>query len=297
MDYNALFESGCLVDLNIHEWRPMAKLTPKEIGIPDTDSVRRALSLPSVRMLDKDHIAPIVRTGTELRRALEHMSIDFPIRGMRFVPYHKYEEMENRLFEIKAKRFAAVDDFLKVYAEAREEGLATVKNAIMDATKNDIYITDQVLSELQDRFPDPSEMHELFRVSWTPVALASPNVGNVTAHVGQCVKDMLQNLRDQLDESAVNIGKLVQSGGKLHGRSAATARALCTRLRSLNVLGDEALDHAIAWYEGLITQAETGGPNIANELEDMRQALAETTEEAIAAAKEALTKPKRKVVL
>jgi len=292
-----LFSQGTLVDLTVGVWAGLLRVRPEDLGIERTAAVAKALTFGHERLVAKNFLDPIRRQETEARQAVTAFSIAFPlISGSRYVPKARRERLDARLQEIKAQFDAEVEKFVEDYDSHKTEMHSTIRKALNDAARNPAAV-DRAMGRIDAAYPTAAKVREMMYMTWNFFSISAPKDGSVgvgenTVH--DCIADMVGKLREEIDDKLEDVLKLVARGGKLTQKTYNSAKAVCDRLESLNIFGDQGLATAINRMRNVINQAsgygtdqkDAAGAVLASGLEPIRAELQKSSEDAVKAAAE-----------
>jgi len=299
LTWNDLFLSGSIVDLATSKWRGRVRLQPKDLGIPDSDAVASALTLGTNRLAPVEAYDEINEIHARARRHVDHHSIPFGfVRGARYVPDRNIAELSALLKSAREDFDRAVEAFVSRYDEIKASQLPIITQALRDAART-TEAADAALARMLDEYPSADDVRKKFNLSWNVYAISGPRVDGAAAamedersSVRSVVRDMIVDLRQEVIDKLGDVLSLIQKGGKLQQKSIDSALSVLDHIDRVNVLGDMTLfDHVgklRTALNGLDSDARVSDAQVTG-LQDIRQALSSSIEEAVAAAEAKLS--------
>jgi hypothetical protein len=299
LTWDDLFIAGSVIDLRTRKWRARAALTPRDLGIEDTDAVSQALALGAHRLAPNDAFGRVNEIHARARRAVESASVNFSlIVGARYVPEANIAGLAAQLRDCKESFRIAVNDFMASYEEVKRAMLPVLHQALRDAAKTPdaaLAAYDRLVAE----YPSASEVREKFELAWNIYAIKGPKKEGAQAslqseaeEVRSAVREMIKELREDVRLKLAEVLALIAKGGKLQTRSIQSAMTVLDHIDRTNVFGDEDLRRQVAGLRAALREINTDEDvpetTIAG-LESVRTALAQNIEEAVAAAEQKLT--------
>jgi len=291
-----LFLSGSLIDLDISFWDGLVRLRPEDLGVHRTEDVKTALTFGHERLVSKGHLKALRDLAYEARKLVTENSVTFRlVPGARYLPKSRRASIDRRLEDIRERFGAAVEKFCHEYPSYQEAMRGILRRAITDAAKHED-VVEVTLQRLAGQYPTVEKLRAAFAISWKIFSIAAPQDGEGTGDEGssvtEAVRDMIKELRAEVATKTKDLLSLVAKGGKLTEKTWRSARAVCDRLESMNVFGDEALSAAITRLRNVVAQAaqrDDAGDVIAEGLSTVEADLNKNIEEAAAAAADRLT--------
>src|SRR4051812_1170605 len=116
LGWNDLFFTGSVVDLAVSVWGARIQIKASDLGIEDSEEVRKALSLGSHRLVPPESLTAISAAAGKAQRAVDHHSLNFAlIRGARYVPDTALPPLLEKLRVAREEFHGAVSAFLETY--------------------------------------------------------------------------------------------------------------------------------------------------------------------------------------
>lgn len=252
LTWSDLFTAGSMFNLHTGAWDRMATIKPTDLGVPDTDEVRQALTRLSMRLLPDEYIKPLRNIINGAKMKLESKTAYFPlIRGARFVPTSSREELENDLSAMRENLKRTVEDLIENYEKAKREQYPILVKAIQTTAKTP-ESAQLLIARIPEFYPSSQSLRERFYIRWQVFSLSAPIDGAVgtdiekeATDVKDALRRMLERLRKDLDKRVGEISDLVMNGGKITKRTYNSTTRLCDRIDSITkTLADPALIRA-----------------------------------------------------
>ena len=298
VNWNDLFLTGSIVDIEMSMWRARTKIQPQDLGIEDSAEVSKVLSLGCHRLAPAKAFEDLNLISGQAWRALESHSLKFAmIRGARYVPNTNLETLLGKLRQYKKEYMDAVNKFMENYEKTKEEMLPIIEKALKDAARNEDAAR-MAFDRIKDEYPSSQEVREKFSFRWSVYAIQSPKskaaanaAQEETDSIKSVVRGMVEQLRTDVTTKITVLTDLIGKGGKVPKQSIESARALILRIESLNVMGDRVLDEQTRTLGRFLDALEddSQSPEIAMGLSDMRKQLEESVEQAVKEAEDRLT--------
>lgn len=291
-----LFCNGSLIDLDVKVWDGLVRLKAEDLGIPDTEEVKTALTFGHERLVPKGSLQEIRDKAYQARSEVDRFSIPFKlVPGSRYLPLSSRKELVEKLEVFKNQFLAAVNKFLEDYETNSAKQQEVLLKALTDASKNEA-VAERALARLRGLYPTNQELHEKFDLLWRTYSIAAPQDGTADGTEGNAIKEeiesMIDKLRERLTEKVKSILELVSRGGKITAKTYNSATKMCDRIMSLNMFGDAGLIAAVAAIREAVSaasnQEDGAGETLKNGLEHVEEELIRSREEAIAKAAERL---------
>lgn len=298
INWNDLFLTGSIIDIQFSSWRARAKIKPQDLGIEDSAEVAKVLSLGCHRLAPAKAFEQINLVAGQAKRSLEYHSLNFAmIRGARYVPNSQLQELLGKLREYKKEYTKAVDDFVENYEKVKEEMLPVIEKALKDAARHEDAARG-AFERIQAEYPTSDEVRSSFAMSWAVYAIQSPKSSAAknaaleeTDNIKGVVRGMVEQLRLEATEKLSTLSSLMAKGGKLPKQSIESAKAMVARIDQLNVVGDRVLSEQTRQLMRLLdaVEDEDQRDTVATGFEDIKKVLEESVEQAVKEAEEALT--------
>jgi len=286
-----LFANGSLIDLDVSIWDGLIRMRPEDLGIDRSEAVTAALTFGHQRLVPKETLQAIRDHAYKARQAVDGYSIPFRlVPGSRYLPKLNREIVQAELENLNNKFMAAVNQFLAEYEANKATQIVVLREALREAAK-DRSAVEPAMARIEREYPTEDQLRERFELSWKTYSIAAPQDGSANGNEGNVIKEelesMITRLREQLVERVRSIVELATRGGKITTKTYNSTEALCAKLESLNVFGDEGLASAIAAVRKAIAAAsatDAPGTPLIQGLEQVEKELAKSREDAIAAA-------------
>lgn len=294
--WDALFFQGSVVDLDITTWTARLGIKPSDLGIENTTEVRMALSLGSHRLAPKKSFDSILEIARDAKRVVEWHSINFPfIRGARYIPEKKMEQLMEKLRGLRSDFNAAADEYADRYDEIKAAMIPVIRKALLDAACDNI---DASMERILSQYPTRIEVRSKFKLSWNVYAIrgaksqaAAEAVEQESENVKSVVREMVVQLREEFTEKVAIIAKQVARGARLKGNTISSSREVLARIEEMNLFGDSDLSRQIDALRAVLDRAESMDKSgeLAPDLDSIQSALDVSLEEAVANAENYLT--------
>lgn len=298
MRWDDIFAAGNVFDITAKVWRARVKIQPKDLGIPATDEVRKALALGSHRLAPPGAFKAVNGAATRARRALDAFSVHFPlVQGGRFVPDRNTAQCVEALRAARQTFDDAADAFCERYAQIKAEQTPVLRAAILQATSDEA-ATDAAMARLEQEYPRAGDIRSMFTLDWSVLAITSPRsqaakeaIQGETDKVKSVVRDVVERMRADLGKRLDDLMSQIDRGGKIPKRSLEPTRKLLDRLEKLNFVNDGVLAGQIEAVRRLLDAAEDPeqAEAVGNGLAGAKRALGQGIEEAVAQAEAELT--------
>lgn len=299
LGWNDLFMSGSIVDLTTSIWRARIGLKAVDLGIEYSEDVQKALSLGSHRLAPAKAFERIMEPSRAAARAIDYYSLNFGlIRGARYVPDANLPKLLEQLRKYKQDFAAAVDDFVAGYDDMKATMLPIIEKAMIDAAKHPDAAA-RAFERVQAEYPSAEAVRGKFKLAWSIYAVqgakskvAAEAAADETDTIKDVVRDMVTQLRGDMQEKLADVLDLINKGGKLQERSIESALAVLDRVDSLNILGDEVLSDQVGALRSALQTVDRGkrvSDDFVVSLEGIKKTLEASVEEAVAAAEQNLT--------
>lgn len=298
MNWNDLFLTGSIIDIQFSSWRARAKIKPQDLGIEDSEEVAKVLSLGCHRLAPSKAFENINLIAGQAKRSLEYHSLNFAmIRGARYVPNSQLQELLGKLRDYKKEYTKAVEEFVENYEKVKEEMLPVIEKALKDAARHPDAARG-AFERIQAEYPTSEEVKASFAMSWAVYAIQSPKssaaktaAADETDNIKGVVRGMVEQLRADAMEKLTTLSSLMSKGGKLPKQSIDSAKAMIARIDQLNVVGDRVLSEQTRQLMRLLdaVEDEEQRESVAAGFEDIKKILDESVEQAVKDAEDALT--------
>lgn len=294
---DALFEQGSVIDLTVSTWAARARLTAEDLGFEPTSEVKKALSLGCHRLAPSEAFVEVNKAITDAEDAIWKCSVPFPlIRGARFVPNKKQDELATQLTSAQRRFTAAVEAFGIGYEEMQLKHRPVMETAMAEAAKTP-EAAKEAVKRLAGIYPSTLEVKKRFRMTWTAYNLTAPKSSVLSEgadEVQSIAASFVEGLRTEVKEKLVTLIKLAQDAGdtgKLNQRSLNSAIEVLDRVAEMNeFIGDSVLGRSVELLKKLLTMGKESNPlTLARELDEVGKAIEVSTENAIAEAEAKLT--------
>jgi hypothetical protein len=299
LQWSDLFTKGSIVDLDVRKWLAREKLSAVDLGIENTDDVKKAFSLGTHRLAPQEAFDGITRAVHMAQIAMAKYTMPFAlIRGARFAANDRLPLLFNDLRIAKDAFIDAVNVFCSNYEIIKATMLPVLEAALKDAarTPEAAYIA---LMRLQSEYPTRDEVASKFELSWSVYTLASATASEAKeAVVDDCnkiksvVRGMLESLRGEVSDKVINLINLASKGGKINKKSVNAAKEALDRAEDMNrMINDNVLRDQIGTLRALLdnTTSENNVASVIKSLETVKEALAIDVSAAIENAEKQLT--------
>lgn len=175
-----------LVTLRVHRWHGKDKAGEVDVRL-DGNTVGKRVSAPHWQLMPKKWAETFQAIESEARSTLDAYSIRSPIRGSRFVPLRKAEELFEKLSNIRAKLAKAADEFC-----THNEYEAMVKDLHIDLADS-AWVAQRHLPLLKD-------LRDKFGMDWFVIPIAEPGAA-ITENSSLYVKEAQATLNKVVMES------------------------------------------------------------------------------------------------
>lgn len=302
LTWKDLFDCGTIVHLTVGIWSGMVKVSPNDLGIPDTQEVRDVLTLGHERLVPKESLDRMRTISGEARKGVDNSSISFPlIIGGRFVPKNKRTVLEETLSYHRTLFEAAKLEFVANYNNYKETMKPKIRKALMDAT-SDSELVERALERISTKYPSSNKIVNKFKFEWKSFTISEPiddavasSVNSIETDVKDAINTMMKTLREEILEKVEHIKKMLTSGAKFTAKTLRASRDLFKKVRELNVFEDAKLMDTIAKFEkiliGIEPDKDTSDTMIS--LNELEEELKDSLENAVALASEKLAVGKR----
>jgi hypothetical protein len=298
MEWSDLFQSGSVVDLNVGYWRARVKITPEDLGIPNTDNVRAALNLGSHRLAPAEAFDGLHWAAGLATTAINKYTIPFAlIRGARFVPNASLALLRGELEAARAAFGKAADAFVEKYDDTRTSMEPVLREALQAAAHSP-EAAEVALMRLRSKYPTAQDVRRSFKLRWDVYVLASPTAKEAreearaaTEQVRSVVREMVESLRNEVRDKVANLVRIVSKGGRLGDASIAAANRVIERVREMNrTVGDPGLRESLTVLAKLLNASRAEGDALAlfQGLQAVEATLIADVDTAAAAAEAAL---------
>jgi hypothetical protein len=294
-----IWETGVLIDLEIHQWTGTSALDSSDLGLP---------ALPEIYQLGRKYLVPrhllreIQATAQRAYRTLEQYSVPFPVGRSRFVPLQAAPTLIGRLDAIRADFNQAVDRFIAAYAEvwsavmSREyEQAARAAYQIARATGalGDIH-EDDFVREYLDRtraaYPLPETVRSKFSMTYQAYQISAPEVASLgsAAHARELaatareayrrrveafLEDAVAELRARVAQACTEAAETLARSGTVTEHTLRALRAMVDNFRALNFVGDAEVERMLLQLQTNYLSAPARTLRETNAVPAMRAAL------------------------
>jgi len=298
--WDNLFLTGSVLDLDVSMWAARTKIKPADLGIEDSAEVHKVLSLGNHRLIPSEAFDEIRKAVGATKRTVDYYSLNFPfVRGARYVPENRMSALTERLRAHRETFNEAVDKFVSTYEQRKTEMLPIIEKALQDASRTStavVFALDRVKAE----YPNAQEVRSKFDMKWNIYAIRAPKSAataqaamDETENVKGIIRSMVGQLRDEFVEKVGAIMNAVAKAGKIPTSTIESAREVIQRIEDMNVLGDQELSDQCARFKNVIAKVETNGAytvrGASTDLTEIKQAITDSMEEAVADAEKNLT--------
>jgi len=289
-----LFATGSLVDLDVSMWDGLVRIRPADLGIPETDEVKRALTFGHERLVGKAALQEIRDHCYNARRKIDDYTLAFDlIPGSRFIPKSQREALHKFLEDAHGKFQAAANKFLAGYAEERRKQQEVLRKALLAATDGQVEIVDRAMARITALYPGETTLRYKFNMTWQFFSIAAPQDGTASSDgsaegdaLRRSLGGMVDKLRERLAAKVHAIMDLAQKGGRITAKTYNSANRLLDRLVELNVFGDPGLSETIAAVRLALNTAqssENGAAALVTGLQNVEAKMTKSRDEAIKA--------------
>lgn len=304
ISWNDLFTQGTLIDFSVHLWRARIRLTAEDLGIDDTEDVKKAFSFGCHRLAPAKAFESINSCVNSWTTAIEEHSFAFPLlRGVRYVPDGQVRELQRKL-DLYLREFnICVGEFIEDYDRMMHEMLPTLEQALHDAAKS-TEAANSAYSRVIQEYPSAAKVALKFGLEWNffSISLPSSKDAAVTAksaipQVQKVVASMIEQLRTELSDKVANLISLAQktqSGSARHKNgfgkaSKESAFSVLEKVDRLNVLGDSVLKEQTEMLRSMLTADNADINTTVRALDRIKSNLESDIEEAAEVAEKRLT--------
>lgn len=153
-----LTREGVLLKASISYWRGHKKLQAEDLGLKRQDVSDRLISLGHKRLLPKESLAALALVESRTHALIEHNTFPF-LHGLgHFLPNARMPEMLDQLRELENQFWAAKAEFLRHYAELRQQ--AAAEWAAMAGKL--VAHPEQLVASIEASFPYPQHMDRYY---------------------------------------------------------------------------------------------------------------------------------------
>ena len=264
--WDSLFYNGSVVDLDVSIWTARTKLKAADLGINATADVDKALSLGLYRLAPKEVFDELRTIAAQARTLVDSLSFNFPfVRGARYTIEKNLPKLLDGLKELQ-ERFGTAADVLAMRSdEIRLEQIPILRAAILEATK-DPETVQSAINRILQIYPTGTEIRSKCSLTWTVYAIrgatsaaAAEGLTQETATVKGIVRNMVEQLRDELSERLGAVIACLGRGGKLPADTIRTTRETLDRIDEMNIFGDTELSRMVMQTRDLVYKAEQYG--------------------------------------
>ena len=169
--FKVLSEEGVLISFRMGFYRGRKKLRPDDVGLPNTDEVKKQISLGQARLLSLETLSPMSTIESRTRSYLDSNTFPF-LGGMaKFAHNSKLKELQSTLDSYREAFHEARDKFGEDYAELIDSSVATWKELAPQICKLD---PDTVAEAIRESFPSRADALARFHFSVNYFNIAVP---------------------------------------------------------------------------------------------------------------------------
>jgi len=240
-----IFSKGILVDLTIGKWGARKKLNADDLGLNE-DEVSDIFSLGQKWMVDRKMFDDINRIAREAESYLKFHSLNFPVKGIRFIPKDMIEDVSERMNEFKNDYYSLTNEFVdKNYSNS------------VDKIKKEY---PEQWEKFNGHYPNKAELKRkyIFEYQFFQLSLPDKNAGILSEKeimtqrnfINQQLSDFAEMygkvLRARISKVAVNLQKRFKDGKIFKQNSINNLMELCDTFQNgLNFLDDKTVSNTV----------------------------------------------------
>ncbi len=203
-----VWETGALVQLDIHMWTCTVQLEPGDLGlqeVPEMWQLGRRLLAP------RHLLRPVQAAAQRAYRVWRNLTVAFPVGSARFCPVAALPRLLDELRECKAEFDRASAAFLSRYEAVfplmREEYEAAARSAYQVALASgtasgtaEEWVA-RYMKRMELSYPHPAEVARKFAMEWTLFQLTAPELRPLARGTeAQVAADLAEEARRQYRE-------------------------------------------------------------------------------------------------
>lgn len=127
-----LFTDGVCVCPHVGAWSGSEGLSAEDLGLDQAD-VAEAYKLGSKYLIPEEVMAKFKQVEGKIRNFVDRNSFEFSIGRGRFVPYTKFNEVYDKLMELKAEYGALADSLISNYENYKQQMRPIYQQAALEA--------------------------------------------------------------------------------------------------------------------------------------------------------------------
>jgi len=303
LKWSDLFTQGTLINFSEHMWRARLQLKAGDLGIQESDEVKKALSFGTQRLAPKEAFEVLNRISTAWKSDINFHSLNFPLlEGVRFVPDNQVQILSGKL-EIHQKAFQKeVRAFVNRYDEIKKKQLPILEQALKDACKTP-EAAYAAYMRVESEYPSADAVSQKFGLEWGFFSVELPTskeaamaAKDAAPQIKSVVESMVSQLRSDLKskvESLIQIAGRIDTDKKdgFTDRSIGAAMTVLDRVDALNILDDVDLRQQTRKLRAALDSSAKGTvelKEVVGDLMDARKALEIDKEKAIKEAEKKL---------
>lgn len=277
MELSRLFTDGSLVDIDISMWTGEKRLQPEDLGIPK-ESVPKAFTLGSKKLLPQEVRAKFKNLDYEARKLLDSKSVSFPFGGARFVPKKAMLEFIEEMDKLQQKFQKIVDDLIKNYnkykLDIRSEYVAAAHKAYdrLSKLKGFDKTRDEYINEFLERvdafYPEVDKIRDKFSMDYHVFQVALPDItqasyedivseqkkinmmekaftNKINRKIEEFAQNMIEEIRTKAELVLVRVNDNMARGGRVSEATLRMLRNMISNYQSMNVIGDTVFENAL----------------------------------------------------
>ncbi len=303
-----VWETGVLVQLDIHMWTCTVQLEPHDLGLPEVPEMYQL----GRRLLAPRHLLrPVQAAAQRAYRVWRNLTVAFPVGSARFCPIAALPRLLEELRDCKAEFDRASSAFLSryevVFPLMREEYEAAARSAYQVALASgtasgsmEEWVA-RYMKRMELSYPHPAEVSRKFSMQWTLFQLTAPELrpiarGTEAEVAASLAEEVRQQYRERVEsflESAATeirqrVAEACQEASETLSRNQTVTehtlealRRMVSSFRMLNFVGDHEI-HSL--LEDLSRRYLTSSARTIRELnavEALRRTLADVREAAL----------------
>jgi len=301
--WNDLFTQGTLIDYSVHLWRARLRITADDLGIGNTEEVKKAISLGCHRLAPSEAFDDINTIVRGWNKDIEDHSFCFPmLQGVRYVPDSEVEDLKEKINDRMKSFEIAVAKFLEKYDQIQNEMLPVIEEALTEAAKTP-EAARVALERVRSEYPAKEKIATKFGLEWNFFTISIPTSKEAALaakdsipQVQRVVQSMVEQLRNELSEKVSNLINLAEKGKSGTSRSKdgigeqskQSALTVLDKVDRLNIFGDSVLSDQISNLRRLLKSDYTLD-SVVTDLSQIKGNLESNIADAAAQAQKKLT--------
>jgi len=305
--WSDLFVNGTLIDYSVHLWRARVQLTAVDLGIKDSEEVKKAISFGCFRLAPSEAFDDINAVVRAWERDIKYHSLAFPLlTGVRYVPDSEVKQLEEKLKQHLFEFKKMVSAFIQKYSTIKNEMLPVIKTALQDAAQSEIDAA-EAFSRVCEEYPEEDVVSEKFNIEWNFFTISIPSskqaavlAKKAAPQIQQVLSSMVTELRNELTarvSTLIDMTKKIKDGSSrfsgLNPKNIQSTMDILNRVDNLNFFDDTTIRRQVSNLKRILENDNVD--QILVGLTEAKEIISKDVEEAVAKARVKIGK--RKLIL